>query len=108
MVQNLDSLLGISTDSKVINEQQLDPCTVPDPLTVLIQIFLSVKDDQLVQQITIVYKLTAVIASACFHTTGRQEIGLVSAGDHHLSHRVAAEYSTGGRLGWQSAYLYTK
>lgn len=25
--------------------------------------------------------------------------------DRHLSHRVAAEYSTGGRFGWQSANL---
>lgn len=25
-------------------------------------------------------------------------------GDRHLSHRVAAEYGTGGRFGWQSAY----
>lgn len=27
----------------------------------------------------------------------------MSLGDRHLSHRVAAEYGTGGRFGWQSA-----
>ena len=30
----------------------------------------------------------------------------VSLAGRQLSHRVAAEYGTGGRLGWQSAYLY--
>src|SRR5699024_7936703 len=58
-----------------------DPCIVPDPLTVLIQIFLPVENDQFVQQITIVYKLTAIVAPACFYTTGRQKIGLASASD---------------------------
>lgn len=28
----------------------------------------------------------------------------VSLADRHLSHRLAAKYGTGGRLGWQSAY----
>ena len=27
----------------------------------------------------------------------------MSLADRHLSHRVAAEYGTGGRFGWQSA-----
>ena len=27
----------------------------------------------------------------------------VSLADRHLSHRLAAKYGTGGRLGWQSA-----
>jgi len=81
MVQDLDPFLGISADSEVINEQQLNPCIVPDPLTVLVQIFLPVENNQFVQQIAIVYKLTAVITPACFHTTGRQEIGLASTGD---------------------------
>ena len=71
----------VSADCKVINEQQLDPCIVPDPLTVLVQIFLPVEDDQFVQQIAIVYKLAAVIAPACLYTTGRQEIGLSCTGD---------------------------
>ena len=73
MVQDLDPFLGVSADSEVINEQQLDPCIVPDPLAVLVQIFLPVEDDQFVQQIAIVYKLAAVIAPACLYTTGRQE-----------------------------------
>ena len=81
MVQDLDPFLGVSADCKVINEQQLDPCIVPDPLTVLVQIFLPVEDDQFVQQIAIVYKLAAVIAPACLYTTGRQEIGLSCTGD---------------------------
>ena len=81
MVQDLDPFLGVSADSEVINEQQLDPCIVPDPLTVLVQIFLPVEDDQFVQQIAIVYKLAAVIAPACLYTAGRQEIGLACAGD---------------------------
>ena len=29
----------------------------------------------------------------------------MSLADRHLSHRVAAEYGTGGRFGWQSAYV---
>src|SRR5699024_10150870 len=81
MIQNLDPFLGIPADSEIINEQQLDPCIVPDPLTVLIQIFLPVENDQFVQQVTIVYELTTVITSACFHTTGRQEIRLAGTGD---------------------------
>ena len=81
MVQDLDPFLGVSADSEVINEQQLDPCIVPDPLTVLIQIFLPVENNQLVQQVAIVYKLTAVITFARFYTTGRQEIRLACAGD---------------------------
>ena len=28
----------------------------------------------------------------------------MSLADRHLSHRLAAKYGTGGRLGWQSAY----
>lgn len=81
MVQDLDPFLGVSADSEVINEQQLDPCIVPDPLAVLVQIFLPVEDDQFVQQIAIVYKLAAVIVPACLYTTGRQEIGLACASD---------------------------
>lgn len=30
----------------------------------------------------------------------------MSLADRHLSHRLAAKYGTGGRLGWQSATLY--
>ena len=30
----------------------------------------------------------------------------VSLADRHLSHRLAAKYGTGGRLGWQSAILH--
>ena len=67
MVQDLDPFLGITADCEVINEQQLDPCIVPDPLTVLIQIFLPVENNQLVQQVAIVYKLTAVITFAGLH-----------------------------------------
>ena len=29
----------------------------------------------------------------------------MSLADRHLSHRLAAKYGTGGRLGWQSAAL---
>lgn len=68
MVQDLDPFLGVSADSEVINEQQLDPCIVPDPLAVLVQIFLPVEDDQFVQQIATVYKLAAVIVPACLYT----------------------------------------
>ena len=81
MVQDLDPFLRIPADGEVINEQKLDPCIVPDPLTVLIQVFLAVEDNQFVQQVTIVYELTTVITSACFHTTGRQEIRLAGTGD---------------------------
>ena len=81
MVQDLDPFLGVSADSEIINEQQLDTCIVPDPLAVLAQIFLPVEDDQFIQQIAIVYKLTAVIAPTCLYTTGRQEIGLARAGN---------------------------
>ena len=81
MVQDLDPFLGVSADSEVIDEQQLDPCIVSDPLTILVQVFLAVEDDQFVQQVTIVYELTTVITSACFHTTGRQEIRLAGTGD---------------------------
>ena len=81
MVQDLDPFLGVSADSEIINEQQLDTCIVPDPLVVLAQIFLPVEDDQFIQQIAIVYKLTAVIAPTCLYTTGRQEIGLARAGN---------------------------
>ncbi|HJC51145.1 MAG TPA: hypothetical protein H9754_11380, partial [Candidatus Anaerostipes avistercoris] len=31
----------------------------------------------------------------------------VSLADRHLSHRLAAKYGTGGRLGWQSANFIT-
>ena len=31
----------------------------------------------------------------------------MSLADRHLSHRLAAKYGTGGRLGWQSA-VYAK
>ena len=87
MVQDLDPFLGITADREVINEQQLDPCIVPDPLTVLIQIFLPVEDDQFVQQIAIVYKLAAVIAPACLYTTGRQEIRYCCRGSPVFSDR---------------------
>ncbi|HJB29423.1 MAG TPA: hypothetical protein IAA06_11600, partial [Candidatus Blautia faecavium] len=30
----------------------------------------------------------------------------VSLADRHLSHRLAAKYGTGGRLGWQSANAF--
>ena len=53
---------------------------------VLVQVFLPVEDDQFVQQIAIVYKLTTVITPARFYTTGRQEIGLTSTGDSIDSH----------------------
>ena len=86
MVQDLDSFLRVSADSEVIDEQQLDPRIIPDSLTVLVQIFLSVKDDQFVQQIAIAYKLAAVIAPARLYTTGRRETGLARAGDSIDSH----------------------
>ena len=43
--------------------------------------YRSPRTTKLVQQIAIVYKLAAVIAPACFHTTRRQEIGLARTGD---------------------------
>ena len=81
MVQDLDPFLGVSADREVINEQQLDPRIIPDPLAVLVQIFLPVENNQFVQQVAIVHKLTAVITPACLYTTGRQEIRLASTGD---------------------------
>ena len=81
MVEDPDSFFGIPADSEVINEQQLNTGIVPDLLAVLVQIFLSVKNNQLVQQIAIVYKLAAVVAPACFHTTRREKIGLARTGD---------------------------
>lgn len=81
MIQDFDPFFGIPAYGKIINEQQLDPCTVPDPLTVLVQVFLAVEDEQFVQQVTIVYELTTVITSVCFHTTGRQKIRLAGTGD---------------------------
>ena len=80
MVQDLNAFFRIRAYGEVINEQQLDPGIVPNLFAVLIQIFLTVKDNQFVQQIAVVYKLTAVITSACFCTTGRQEEGLACAG----------------------------
>lgn len=32
----------------------------------------------------------------------------MSLADRHLSHRLAAKYGTGGRLGWQSARMITE
>ena len=81
MVQDLDPFLGVSADREVVNEQQLDPRIIPDPLAVLVQIFLPVENNQFVQQVAIVHKLTAVITPACLYTTGRQEIRLASTGD---------------------------
>ena len=86
MVQDLDPFLRVSTDSEVINEQQLDPCIISNSLAVFVQIYLPVGDDQFVHQIAIVYKLAAVITPACLYTTGRQEIGLACAGDSLDSH----------------------
>ncbi len=79
MVQDLDPFLRIPADGEVINEQKLDPCIVLNHFTVLAQIFLTVEDNQFIQQIAVVYKLTAVIAPTCFYTTGRQKVGLACA-----------------------------
>ena len=81
MVQDLNAFFRIPAYGEVINEQQLDPCIVPDSLAVLAQISLAIEDDQLIQQIAIVYKLTAVIVPACFYTTSRQKVGLANTGD---------------------------
>ena len=32
----------------------------------------------------------------------------MSLADRHLSHRLAAKYGTGGRLGWQSAAIKSR
>lgn len=81
MVQNLDLFLGVSADSEVINEQQLDPRIVSDSLTIFVQIFLPVDNNQFVQQVAKVYKLTTVITPAGFFVADRQEVGLARTGD---------------------------
>ena len=83
MVQDLDPFLGITADREVINEQQLDPCIVPDPLTVLIQIFLPVENNQLVQQVAIVYKLTVKIAVLAH--TARSTRAILPKQESHLA-----------------------
>lgn len=67
MVQDLDPFLRISSYRKVVYEQKLHPGIVLDSFTVSVQVFLAVKDEQLVQQATIVYELTPIITPAGFH-----------------------------------------
>lgn len=81
MVQDPDPFLRISADGENIYEQKLDPCIVPDPLPVPVQVFLAAENDQLVQQNAVIHKFTAVITPACFYAAGRQEIGLAGAGN---------------------------
>lgn len=54
MVLDLNAFFRIRSYGKVIDEQQLDSCIVPDFFAVLVQIFLSDKDDQFVQKIAII------------------------------------------------------
>lgn len=76
MVQDLDSFIRISAYRKVVYEQKLYPGIVLASFTASVQVFLAAKDDQLIQQVVIVYELTPIIASAGFHAARCQEIGL--------------------------------
>ena len=87
MVQDFDPLLGISADREIIDKQQLYPGIILDPLTILIEIFLAIQDDQFIQQITVIHELTAVIPAAGFHTACGKEIGFACTGyaiDSHI------------------------
>ena len=68
VVQDFDSLLGVSADREVIDKQQLYPGIILDPFTILIEIFLAVQNDQFIQQITVIHELTAIIPATSFHT----------------------------------------
>ena len=61
VVQDFDSLLGVSADREVIDKQQLYPGIILDPFTILIEILLAVQNDQFIQQITVIHELTAII-----------------------------------------------
>ena len=83
MVQDLDPFLGVSADRKVINEQQLDPRIVSDSLTIFAQVFLPVENNQFVQQVAIVYKLTVKIAVLAH--TARSTRAILPKQESHLA-----------------------
>lgn len=70
MIEDLDSFFRILADCKIINEEKLDLGIILNAFAISVQIFLPVQDDQLIQQITVINKLTAIVPAARFHTAG--------------------------------------
>lgn len=74
MVEDLDPFLGITADCKIIDEEKLDPRIVLNAFTISVQVFLTVQNDQFVQQVAVINELTAVVPAARFHTAGGKKI----------------------------------
>lgn len=46
---------------------------VLNALTISVQVFLPVQNDQFIQKIAVINELTAIVPAACFYTAGRKE-----------------------------------
>ena len=72
MVQDLNSILGISANGKAINKQQLQSSVVLQPFPVSFQVITLAEGQKLIQQITVIN-----IHATLVHTEG-----LPAEGDH--------------------------
>ena len=78
MVQDFNPILRIATDSKIVNEEDLDPGIVLQPFPVPAQIIAPAQDKQFVQKVTIIHEHTAVVPVTGLIAKRRQEVGLAS------------------------------
>lgn len=81
VVQDLNSILGIPANGKVINKQQLKPSIVLQPFPVSFQAVPLAEDQQLIQQIAVINIHAAVVHTAGLPAEGGHEIGFSSSGD---------------------------
>ena len=63
MVQNLDSIFGIPTDTEIVNEKNPEPGIILQLFRILGHIFTG-QTKKLIHHITVVEKLAAVIQAA--------------------------------------------
>ena len=79
MVQDLDSVLGIPANAKIVNEEDPESGIVLQLFNVFGHV-LSGQAKELVHHIAVVTELAAVIQAAGFVTQGRSEVRLSGAG----------------------------
>ena len=76
VVEDFDPIFRIPANSKIINEEDLNPGIVLQLLPVFVQIVAAAQDEQFIQQIAVAHKHTTVVTVAGFIAKRGHEVGL--------------------------------